>query len=163
MKLTTFFKRFISFFLLLAHVQIIRKDCFFRSLGYLFGMATTVCQHIGAAFNYLSNAPGSTVLETIWLKFQQHIQNTVQHLNTLALYRWSTVDMNHLILKSALAVTGIPYLTSRPLVGITAYPKQGAAVNDRSSAVAPTLIINFLLSICPALPCGVFFYLQFKM
>ena len=58
-----------------------------------------------------------------------------EHIGT---FPWSTVDMNHLILKSALAVTGIPYLTSRPLVGITAYPKQGAAVNDRSSAVAPT-------------------------
>ena len=57
----------------------------------------------------------------------------------LAVYPWSTVDMNHLILKPALAVTGIPYLTSRSLVGITAYPKQGAAVNDRSSAAAPTL------------------------
>ena len=57
----------------------------------------------------------------------------------LAVYPWSTVDMNHLILKPDLAVKGIPYLTSRPLVGVTAYPKQGAAVNGRSSAVAPTL------------------------
>ena len=36
--------------------------------------------------------------------------------------------MNHLILKPDLAVKGIPYLTSRSLVGITAKPKQGATV-----------------------------------
>jgi hypothetical protein len=47
--------------------------------------------------------------------------------------------MNHLILKPDVAVTGIPYLTSRSLVGITAHPKQGAAVNGRSSAVFPNL------------------------
>jgi len=56
----------------------------------------------------------------------------------LAFYPWSTVDMKHLILKPDLAVKGIPYLTSRPLVGITAKPKQGAAVILIFSAAAPT-------------------------
>lgn len=74
----------------------------------------------------LSNAPGSTVSNTFWLKFQHHVQLTVQHLNTLAVYPWSTVDMNHLILKPDLAVTGIPYLTKR-FLRFTAHPKQGAA------------------------------------
>ena len=65
-----------------------------------------------------------------------------EHIGT---FPWSTVDMNHLILKSALAVTGIPYLTSRPLVGITAYPKQGAAVLHSFSAAAPTLILTLTM------------------
>ena len=69
--------------------------------------------------------------------------------------------MNHLILKPVLAVTGMPYLTSRSLVGITAYPKQGAAVNDRSSAVAPKPVVNSHLA--PLTPMSGAFFAEIRL
>ena len=66
MKLKMFWIRFMNFFLMLAHMELIRKDCFFGSLGYLEGTATWVRQHFGAALQTRSNASGSTVSDTFY-------------------------------------------------------------------------------------------------
>ena len=76
------------------------------------------------------------------------------------IYPWSTVDINHLNLKPVLAATGIPYLISRPLVGVTAYPKQGATVNGRSSAVVPKPVVN---THCALLPLAGYFCAEYRL